>query len=301
MITRLLGQTGLRVTQLGFGAMELRGPEMWSGRAVDDAAADAIFNAVLDSGINFIDTSVDYGRSEMYIGRFISSRRREYYIATKCGCDPKDISGAMQSDHTWTRDTLLRNIHTSLDRMHTDYVDVLQLHNPRPDDVLSGDLVSVLEDIRSQGLTRHIGISTTLPYMLQFLEMGAFETYQIPYSALSPMHHDAISMAAEVGAGIIIREGIAVGGPDSQLPERAKLAGLSAWAETGLNELLPQGMKPSELLLRFTLTHPHCHTCIVGTLNVEHLKANVEAANRGPLSNDLYQEILNRIAAYAAG
>ncbi|MCE5278946.1 MAG: aldo/keto reductase [Planctomycetaceae bacterium] len=301
MITRLLGQTGLRVTQLGFGAMELRGPEIWSGRPVDDAAADAILNAVLDTGINFIDTAVDYGRSEMYIGRYIASRRNEYYLATKCGCDPKDAGGTMQSDHTWTRDTLMRNIHASLDRMHTDHVDVLQLHNPSPDDVLSGDLVSVLEDIRSQGLTRHIGISTTLPHMLQFLEMGAFETYQIPYSALAPMHHDAISMAAEVGAGIIIREGIAVGGPDSELPERAQQAGLSAWAQAGLNELLPHGMKPAELLLRFTLTHPHCHTCIVGTLNVEHLKDNVAAADRGPLDDDLYQEVLNRIAAYAAG
>ena len=86
MITRTLGRTGLEVTQLGYGAMELRGPKVWAGRPVSDAQSDAVLNAVLDAGINVIDTSPDYGLSEERIGKFISSRRGEYVLATKCGC-----------------------------------------------------------------------------------------------------------------------------------------------------------------------------------------------------------------------
>lgn len=67
---RALGQTGFWVTALGFGAMELRGPP--DGPAFTDETAQQLLNAVLDGGINFIDTSIEYGRSEELIGRFIS-------------------------------------------------------------------------------------------------------------------------------------------------------------------------------------------------------------------------------------
>ena len=65
-----LGRTGLSVTKLGYGAMEVRGPRIWGGRPIEDADAEQILNAVVDYGINFIDTANDYGRSEEYIGRF---------------------------------------------------------------------------------------------------------------------------------------------------------------------------------------------------------------------------------------
>ena len=76
--TRTLGRTGLEVTALGFGAMELRGPP--TGPEVSDDDAGKLLNAVLDEGITFIDTSIDYGRSEELIGKFISSRRSEYAL-----------------------------------------------------------------------------------------------------------------------------------------------------------------------------------------------------------------------------
>src|SRR3954470_10786260 len=83
---RVLGRTGLEVTALGYGAMEVRGSRIWGGRPVTEAQAESILNAVLDAGINFIDTANDYGRSEEFIGKYISGRRSEYYLATKCGC-----------------------------------------------------------------------------------------------------------------------------------------------------------------------------------------------------------------------
>src|SRR5512137_1285536 len=84
--TTTLGRTGLEVTRLGFGAMEIRGSRIWGGRPVTEDQARTILDAVLDAGINFIDTSNDYGRSEEFIGRFIAHRRAEFILATKCGC-----------------------------------------------------------------------------------------------------------------------------------------------------------------------------------------------------------------------
>jgi len=81
---RQLGRTGLEVTMLGYGAMELRGAPR--GREVSDEQAETILHAVLDAGINYIDTSIDYGVSEERIGRYIADRRSEYYLASKCGC-----------------------------------------------------------------------------------------------------------------------------------------------------------------------------------------------------------------------
>src|SRR6516165_11655683 len=82
--TRELGRTGLPVTMLGYGAMELRGAPR--ARDISEAQAETILGAVLDAGINYIDTSIDYGVSEERIGRYIAHRRSEYYLASKCGC-----------------------------------------------------------------------------------------------------------------------------------------------------------------------------------------------------------------------
>ena len=60
-------------------------------------------------------------------------------------------------------------------------------------------------------------------------------------------------------------------------------------------------MSVPELLLRYTLTHPHCHTAIVGTLNPDHLAANIAAAQRGPLPQELYDEIRRRVSADTTG
>ena len=124
MLTKkTLGRTGLAVTQLSLGAMELSGPSRREEST--EEAAEKILNGVLDAGINFIDTSNDYGRSEEFIGKYISHRRSEYYMVTKCGCRP----GGGQP-HIWTKENLFRGLHESLQRLKTDYLDVMQLHNP---------------------------------------------------------------------------------------------------------------------------------------------------------------------------
>lgn len=269
----VLGRTGLEVTQLGFGAMEIRGPRIWSGRPVTDDEAERILNAVLDAGINFIDTAYDYGLSEEYIGRFISHRRSEYILATKCGCTVVDRGDHDETPHVWTRDNLLHNIETSLRRMKTDYIDLLQLHNPTVEQTEEGNLVEVLREIQASGKVRWIGISSTLPHIANYIESGVFDSFQIPYSGLERAHENVISDAARAGAGTIIRGGVGRGEPGSR----------------------------TAFLLRFTLSHPHMTTTIVGTKNPEHLAENLRIAGKGKLTDEVYEEAKRRLQAAGQG
>ena len=103
---RQLGRTGLDVTVLGYGAMELRGAPR--GCDISESQAETILNAVLDAGINYIDTSIDYGLSEERIGRYIGHRRDEYFLASKCGClvgAPSAPRGE-RNPHVFTRENI---------------------------------------------------------------------------------------------------------------------------------------------------------------------------------------------------
>src|SRR5215831_15237186 len=182
--TRQLGQTGLHVTMLGYGAMELRGVPR--GRDVTDKEAETILHAALDSGINYIDTSIDYGLSEERIGRYIGARRHEYYLASKCGClvGAPPAPRGQTSAHVFTRDNILKGVEQSLTRMRTDHLDVLQFHISPSRQTLeeNGALETVLE-LKRAGTIRHVGMSGTWPNLADHIAMGVFDVFQIPYSA----------------------------------------------------------------------------------------------------------------------
>jgi aryl-alcohol dehydrogenase-like predicted oxidoreductase len=290
--TRILGRTGVAVTQLGFGAMEIRGDRIWSGRPCSDEQASTILNAVLDSGITLIDTAGCYGLSELYIGRHLAARRGEYFLATKCGCQMVFAGNHDDTPHLWTRENLRRNLADSLLKMQTKQVDLVQLHNPDVATVEGGKLVDALQELKQEGAVRFIGCSSTTPHLATYISWGVFDTFQIPYSALERQHENLITQAAEAGAGIIIRGGVARGEPGGGLGSQQRW---DTFEKAGLDELRADGESRTAFLLRFTLSHPHCDTTIVGTLQPEHLRENVAAAQRGPLPPDVYAEAKLRL------
>ena len=294
---RTLGRTGLHVTQLGYGSMGLRGPKTWGVRTVSEEAADQFLNLVLDSGINFIDTAPDYGQSEERIGRYISHRRNEFYLATKCGCAYVQHDDRLEINHIWSKEVLERNLQTSLQRLRTDYIDLLQFHGGDAETLQRTGLIDQLIEFRSQGLIRFIGVSSSLPNLPAMIDLDVFDTFQIPYSCLAPQHDQLIQQAAETGAGIIIRGGIAQGGPDAEI-QRPALN--DVWTAAELDDVLPEGLNRAELILRFTLAKPECHTAIVGTCNPDHLNENIASAVKGALPDELQAEIQARITKVLA-
>ena len=289
-----LGRTGLQVTRLGYGAMELRGAPR--GRDVTDAQAETILHAALDAGINYIDTSIDYGVSEERIGRYISHRRSEYYLASKCGClvGASPAPRGQRSPHVFTRDNILAGVEQSLARMRTDYLDVLQFHISPSRKTLEehGALETVLE-LKRAGTIRFVGMSGTLPNLADHIAMGVFDVFQIPYSAVEREHEALITAAARAGAGIVIRGGAAKGAPTEGKRDGVQW---ERWQQVQLADLLA-GMTSMEFILRFTFTHPDLHTNIVGTIDPVHLRHNVDVVRQGPLPADVYAEAKRRLDA----
>lgn len=287
---RTLGRTNLEVTTLGYGAMELR--------ALDEAAASTILNAVLDEGINFIDTSIDYGRSEELIGRCIASRRSEYFLASKCGCLPGEMGG----EHVHTAANIRDGVERSLRLLQTDHLDLVQFHRSLTEAEFNeqGALAEALK-LRDEGKVRFVGVSATLPNMAEHIAMGVFDAFQVPYSALQRDHEDIITRASDAGAGIVIRGGVARGSVTDWQGRRYYMLSADTmrdrWEAARLDELLETGMTRMEFMLRFTLSHPALDTTIVGTKSVEHLRDNLAAARKGGLPEDLLAEARRRLEA----
>jgi aryl-alcohol dehydrogenase-like predicted oxidoreductase len=303
LLTRTLGRTGAEVTVLGYGAMELRGPPR--GPAIEDADAGRLLNELLDAGVNLIDTSVDYGRSEELIGRFVSGRRDEYFLASKCGCPlspPPDATPPYA--HDYSAANVRADVEQSLRRLHTDRLDLVQVHmSPTVREMEDGGTLEELVRLRDEGKLRFIGMSGILPNLPDHIELGVFDVFQIPYSALQREHEDLISRAASSGAGVLVRGGAARG---TAAEDKAwSVQPLSLIAQTPVRDLwdaadldpLLDGMTRHEFILRFTLSHPGLSSTIVGTSNPSHLRSNIEIAERGPLPDDLYAEARRRLTA----
>ena len=296
---RKLGRTGLDVTVLGFGAMELRGQP--TGPEISDEGAGRLLNTVLDEGINFIDTSIDYGRSEELIGKFIAHRRSEYVLASKCGCVP----GARQgSGHVHTAENIRKGVEHSLRTLKTDHLDIVQFHRSLSREEFDAD--GALEEalvLRDEGKVRFVGVSAVLPTLNEQIDMNVFDAFQIPYSALQREHEDIITRASDAGMGIIIRGGVARGAPDDWDGRSYYMVSNETmrdyWGKANLDELL-DGMSRVAFMLRFTLSHPGLDTTIVGTRSFEHLHDNLAAAAEGPLPDDLLSEAKIRLAVAGA-
>jgi aryl-alcohol dehydrogenase-like predicted oxidoreductase len=302
-----LGRTGLDVTKLGYGAMELRNT---SGSAPE---AGALLNEVLDCGINFIDTSPDYGTSEELIGQFLAGRRDEFFLASKCGCR----ADGSQGEHVFTRENVRAGVERSLRRMRTDHLDLVQVHiSPSRETLEEHGTIEEMLALRDEGKLRFLGMSGTLPHLPDHIAMGVFDAFQIPYSGVEREHETVITQAADAGAGIVIRGGVAKGLPTAEQmqaraglgslrpglhpervsPTRAEAVERGEWfRRLDVDDLL-DGASPTEFMLRFTISHPSMNTTIVGTRNPLHLRANLDAARKGPLTPDVYEEAKRRLA-----
>jgi aryl-alcohol dehydrogenase-like predicted oxidoreductase len=289
MEKRTFGNTGMAVTTLGYGAMEFR--------HVDETQAGRLLAGVLDAGINFIDTSPDYGPSEDRIGKWIAHRRGEYFLATKCGCNVPLQGGDDAPRHIWTGAQVRHNIEHSLKRLRTDYVDVWQVHSAPPDELAQSDVLETMLRIKEEGKVRHIAVSMSgaaagrgygqlRPYLDG--DWDAFAAIQVWYSALARASENAMSEAAQRGKGMIIRGVVRTVEPYESLADFMD--------KVGLNDLRASGESAAQFLLRFAIAHPALHTTIIGTKSLDHLADNVKAVEAGPLTPDVLAAVKARLA-----
>ncbi|MCZ6632579.1 MAG: aldo/keto reductase [bacterium] len=293
---RRLGRTGLEVSELGFGAWEIG----WT-RPEEGDEVGRLLNRALDLGINFIDSSAAYRWSEELIAKYVGHRRDEFFFATKCG------SGrVLQPDGEWVQTldysakAIMPQIDRSLQRLKTDYIDIIQLHSPGLDDVAFGDGLEGLKRAQEQGKVRFISLSADGDAARKAVEIGEYDTLQLTYNVLEQEPAEIIAAAREKDMGIIVKVPIA-----NALYEkpRSEAGNTVLWdrAQTILSPECVGDLPRVEAALRWLLCDENVHTMIVGTTNLDHFEANVAAVERRRLSDEMLADMKARFEQAVAG
>lgn len=204
LATAQLGQTGLEITRVGFGAWAIGGGDWEFGwGAQDDAESVAAIERALELGVNWIDTAAVYGlgHSETIVRRALEGVDRRPHVFTKAGLLD---GGAGRVVNSLKRDSIRREVEASLTRLGVDAIDLYQIHWPNPDhDVEEG--WSAFADLKVEGLVRHIGVSNfNVEQMRRAHAIAPVETLQPPYSLVDrAVEEDILPFAERAGIGVI--------------------------------------------------------------------------------------------------
>jgi aryl-alcohol dehydrogenase-like predicted oxidoreductase len=205
LATTKLGNTGLEITRVGFGAWAIGGGgwEFGWGPQEDEESIAAIQHAV-EQGVNWIDTAAAYGfgRSEQVVGKAIAGLARKPLVFTKSSL----LDGpGRRVVHNLKRDSILREAEASLARLGVDAIDLYQIHWPVPEtDIEEG--WSAMAELKEQGLVRHIGVSNfSVEQLRRISSIAPVETLQPLYSLVDRDAEWAVLPYAErAGIGVIV-------------------------------------------------------------------------------------------------
>jgi len=321
-----LGRTGLQVSRICLGTMTF-------GLQVDEPASRAILDHAAESGVTFIDTADAYplgggldtaGRTEEIVGRWLSAKRDEFVVATKCfapmGRQPWQMGNS--------RRHIMDAVDASLRRLQTDYIDLYQLHFDDPG-VPIDESLGALDDLVHAGKVRYIGCSNFLAYRLalalgrsELRGIARFDSVQPRYNLLfREFERELFPLCIEQGVGVIPYNPIA-GGMLSGKHDRAKppeegtrfTLGNAArtyqdryWHDNvfdTVDELVKiasdAGMPLPTLAVAWTLQHPAITSPIVGASRPEQLDATLAAVD-AKLDADLVARLNEVTAPYRRG
>ena len=298
---RELGTTGIKVTKIGVGLWAVGGGE-W-GEVKDRESLDMI-DAALDMGINFFDTADVYGggHSEELLGKAMQGRRDRFIVATKIGWMGFDGDrGASQYD---TVEKLIQGVESNLERLQTDYVDLIQCHidfkEPNMDVFVEG-----FQKLKAQGKVRAYGLSTSdFDYIKAFNADGNTDTLQIDYSILNRTPEKEIfPYTMDHNMGVLVRGPLAMGiltgkfTKDIQFKEgdfRQRWTDDEYEYQIFLNDLekveklraLANGRSLAQLAIQFVMQHPAVTVAIPGAKRTAQLSENMKAALLPPLTDE---------------
>jgi aryl-alcohol dehydrogenase-like predicted oxidoreductase len=203
--TAQLGETGLQITRVGFGAWAIGGGGWEFGWGPqDDEQSIASIHHALEQGINWIDTAAAYGfgRSEQIVGRALQGLAERPYVFTKCSLlEGPDRKVA----HSLKRDSILREATDSLRRLGVDAIDLYQIHWPIPvEDIEEG--WAALAELKEQGLVKHIGVSNfDVEQLRRIQQIAPVETLQPQYSLIErEVEHEILPFAEPQRIGVIV-------------------------------------------------------------------------------------------------
>lgn len=191
---RNFGKTGMKIKRVGFGGIPIQ--------RITQEETNKVIDELEKSGVNFIDTARGYTISEEYLGNALKGRREKFYIATK----------SMSRDY----ESMKKDIEISLKNLQTDYIDLYQMHNVKPqeyDTIFDDDRAyRALLEAKEAGKIKHIGITSHgLETVEKAVKSGKFETIQFPYNIIENQADEVFKKAHEKGVGTIVMKPLAGG------------------------------------------------------------------------------------------
>lgn len=315
---RKLGNTGITVSDIGFGAWAIGGtaeasgtPFGW-GRTSDDESLAAIRRA-RELGVTFFDTADSYGfgRSESLLGIVLSRRREDVVIATKVGV-VRDADGKLRKD--FSRSHISHAVDGSLKRLRTDYIDLYQLHNPSIDELHRDDIHEAMDRLQEVGKIRFWGVSVTTPEEgIEVINRGWGYSLQVLYNVLNQAPaQELFPLAKEKGYGIIARVPLASGlltgkfRPDTVFPQDDVRQNFLT--PKRLEEVIPRVDEAKSIIggtarslaegaLRFVLANECVSTAIPGARNVRQVEMNA-SADEVRIPQDVVEKLRTRLGSY---
>lgn len=287
MLERDYGASGLTVSALGFGAMQVGDP------ALDDAEAGRILNGVLDLGIRLIDTARSYGLAEERIGRHLARRRDQFVLSTKVGYGVDGVTD-------WTYEAVARGIDAARDRLATDVIDIVHLHSCSTA-VLAGhgviDALIAALDAGKVHVAAYAGDAEPLAYALADPRLGGVQ------ASVNLCDQEALRWlpAAQArGLGVLGKRTLAgLAWRAERPPDNAPHA--EYWHRfQALRRALGE-RDWQDLALRYAAFRPGVDACLVGGTSLAHVAANVAALEAGPLPPAEEAAVLQAYAAVGAG
>ncbi len=238
---RILGKTGLRVSRIGFGGIPIQ--------RIDAEGTRALMQALVEKGVNYIDTARGYTVSEEYLGYGLEGIRDKFVLATK----------SMSRD----KESMARDIEISLANLRTDYIDLYQLHNPKLEelDVIFSEngAIQALRQAKAEGKIGHIGITAHSAAVFEkALEYDEIETVMFPYNIVESQGEKLIARCREKNVGFICMKPLAGG-----------------------------AIEDGRLALRYILANDNVTVAIPGMAEVKELEQNLAAAeDTSPLTEE---------------
>jgi len=303
MEKRPLGRTGFSVSVVGFGAAPA------AFLKADAQRIAQLLNRLLDAGVNVIDTAASYPGSEQFIGEYLSPRRKDFVLISKCG---QQVDGLTAP--AWSRQIVLQSVDRALRLLRSDVIDVMLLHSCDLQTLKSGDALDGLLEARRAGKIRFAGYSGDNDAAAYAAALPDIHVVEMSINICDQANIDvALPVARKNNVGVIAKRPIA----------NAAWKGLDQqpgmyrdYAKPYIERLAKMGLTPKdlgfegdpaqvwpEIALRFTLSQPGVSTAIIGTTNPENAMANLAYARKGPLPPEAIQKIRDafRAAAPAEG
>lgn len=305
MKKRLLGKTGFDISEISTGTWQIGGK--W-GTTFNHANADAILNASIDNGINFIDTADVYsdGESEKAIGNFIRTCKERVYVATKCG---RQFSPHI--DALYQPKALRQFVEDSLKRLGLETLDLIQLHCPPTETYNRPEIFDLFNDLKKEGKILNLGVSVEkIEEASKAIEYDNVTTVQIIFNMLRqrPSAH-FFAEAASKNVGIIVRVPLASGlltgkfsaattfGKDDHrnfnrngeaFDKGETFSGVDYTkglaAVEAIKAVFPQATNLSAIALKWILMFSEVSCVIPGASNPEQINSNISASAIADLS-----------------